>query len=121
MTDLSKEIAEALKGYCDDTEKKINDAIAETTKTAVDKLKSESPKRSGAYAKDWAVKNAGGKTKGIMKIQGKVVYNKKHYQLTHLLEFGHLSRNGKRVKPQAHIKPIEDEMIEALIKKLEEK
>jgi hypothetical protein len=55
-----------------------------------------------------------------------IVYNKKHYRLTHLLEFGHVVKNGtKRVVGKAgaieHIKPMEEWVQNQLPKLLEQK
>lgn len=37
-----------------------------------------------------------------------------------MLEYGHASRYGGRVKPKVHIKPVEESMIESLETKIEE-
>lgn len=75
-------------------------------------LRATSPKRSGAaYAKSWKAKFLGGTEY--------VVYNEKHYRLTHLLENGHdLISHGKkvgRVKAYPHIKKAETRAIEEYI------
>ena len=72
------------------------------------------------YAKGWAVKD---NTRGSGYTK-KVIWNSKNWQLTHLLEFGHATRNGGRTRAFAHIKPVEEEitkeytqMVEEIIKK----
>ena len=56
------------------------------------------------YCKGWRLKkDKAGKNRYIVK-----VWNKTDYQLTHLLEFGHATRNGGRTKPQPHIRPTEE-------------
>lgn len=88
----------------------VEDAAKESAKECVQKLKATSPKRHGKYARSWTQKKLAG---------GYVVYNKE-YQLTHLLENGHVVANqygsygnpGGRVAGQKHIAPVEQEGIE---------
>ena len=49
------------------------------------------------------------------------MYNKENYQLTHLLEHGHQSRNGGRVKEFAHIAPVNEQIGEMIASKIESK
>ena len=85
-----------------------NKAIKRVARETVKRLKNTSPKRSGEYARDWAVKN--------LSVHGNivnlVVHNRKHYQLTHLLENGHVIRNKKgtygRAPAHPHIGPAEE-------------
>ncbi|MNM63341.1 hypothetical protein D3C81_747070 [compost metagenome] len=77
-------------------------------------LKETSPVRkdgvSRGYAKSWKRK----KTKS-----GYVIYNEKHYRLTHLLEHGHVKRNGGRAAARVHIRPVEEKIVEQFGKRVE--
>ena len=103
---LAKEVAKVLDEYQDATIDVMKKAVDKASKEAVDSLKSDSPKRTGAYAKDWASK--------------KVVYNKKHYRLTHLLEKGHRKVNGGFVAARPHIAKVEQEAIDTLVKEIKD-
>ena len=101
---MTKILDEYSQGVQDVTNKSIKKVARETAK----RLKNTSPKRGGEYARDWAVKN--------LSVHGNivnlVVYNRKHYQLTHLLENGHVIRNKKgaygRAPAHPHIGPAEE-------------
>lgn len=71
----------------------------------------------GSYAKSWTLKNG----KKATDIYSKIVINKEHYRLTHLLEFGHALRNGKRFTGIPHIRKTEDKYKELFEKELEQK
>lgn len=108
-------IAEALAEYDQeiaDATKQITDEVA---KEAVDSLKKSSPKLTGSYRKGWRKKQS----YADKRTKRNTVYNKTDYQLTHLLEYGHASRNGGRVRAIQHIAPVEQAAIEALQERIE--
>jgi len=47
------------------------------------------------------------------------IYNKPHYRLTHLLEDGHLNRDGSRTEGKPHIEPAARAAEAILMKKVE--
>ncbi|MSC57776.1 HK97 gp10 family phage protein [Lachnospira eligens] len=108
-------IAEALAEYDQeiaDATKRITDEVA---KEAVDDLKKSSPKLTGSYRKGWRKKQS----YADKRTKRNTVYNETDYQLTHLLEYGHASRNGGRVRAIQHIAPVEQAAIEALQERIE--
>ena len=109
---LAQEIVKILDDYRDTTVDKMKEAVDKAAKQAVNELKTSSPKRTGAYAKDWAAKKD---RKANKRAYGKVVYNKKHYRLTHLLEKGHRKVNGGMVAARPHIAKVEEKAINTLV------
>ena len=96
--------------------RKADEAVEKSAKragrdTAKD-LKNTSPKKTGEYASSWSTKV----TRSSGRLIGVTVYNKDHYQLTHLLENGHVIKNKKgeygRTRPIKHIEPAEQEGIQ---------
>lgn len=109
---LAQEIVKILDDYRDTTIDKMKEAVDKAAKQAVNELKTSSPKRTGAYAKDWAAKKD---RKANKWAYGKVVYNKKHYRMTHLLEKGHRKVNGGMVAARPHIAKVEEKAINTLV------
>ncbi len=106
---LSKEIMNYLENYVEDIENDVKGETDKLAKEAVKELKQTSPRRKGKtrknpYWKGWTKrKNTKSKRRYVVDI-----YNKTNYQLTHLLEFGHATRNGGYTTPQPHIKKVEE-------------
>ena len=118
--DLSKEIEKALVAYSDDISELVKEVADDVGKEAVQELKNTSPKKKrkgGRYAKGWKLKKEKlGKNKYSVKI-----HNKTDYQLTHLLEFGHATRNVGRTKAIPHIRPVEEKYSKEYEEKLKQK
>lgn len=101
------QLAEVVDQYDVKLKRATNNAMDVVAKEAVSKLKSTSPRKSGEYARGWGIKRERG-TGGI----NTVTVKNRVYQLTHLLENGHIVRNKKgeygRAPGIKHIKPVED-------------
>ena len=103
-----------------DLRRPINEGIEEATEAAEKMLKQcgKYQERSGKYTKDWTHGQRSGRASSITGLKNYSVYNKKHYQLTHLLEKGHASRNGGRVKAFPHIATVNDAVGELAASKI---
>ena len=110
-SELSAELQKQLESYNQDIVEGLNKAYKELADAGVAKLQSTHPyhDRTGKYSKGFAVtqrKNAATATGA----ESYTIHNKKHYQITHLLEHGHLTRNGSRAAAFEHWKPTLDEL-----------
>ena len=118
---LQKALMEYLTDYCEDIQEDVEDCTDKVTKEARKELVKTSPRdgvaRKTKYYKGWSTKIS---KRGATKYH-KVIWNKTNYQLTHLLEFGHVTRNGGRTKAQQHIRPIEEKYNAEFIDLVEER
>ncbi len=114
MSDSILDIKDILNDYSLDVQESIQEEAEKVAKKGVNDLKVNSPKRTGKYAKGWRVKTIKGK--GFVEC---TIHNATNYQLTHLLEKGHLTRTGKKVAAKKHIEPVEQKLIKEYQKNVE--
>ena len=116
IDDLADAIMHELQVYSDEVAEEIKDGVRQVAKDCAKEIKDKSPINSGDYKKGWKTKVAF-ENREVIRV---TVYNSKKPQITHLLEYGHASRNGGRVEGHAHIRPAELQAEKALMKVIEE-
>ena len=132
ISHIADEITKCLSEYSDDIAKGVDKAVDITAKETVRELKKTSPRRSsdkprkykssgksypaGSYAKSWGSTTLSNKAGNSQK----VVSNKIHYRLTHLLENGHENRDGTTSKSIPHINRAEEKAISDFDKRVED-
>ena len=125
VDELSKTILEYLEEFKDVTEEACQNGVLETADEAVRELRNAHPIGSegqpagkygswNEYNKGWTKRTQRKKKAGIEA----VVWNQKHYRLTHLLEKGHALVDGGRTQAFPHIAPVEQKCEENLIKNI---
>lgn len=112
---LTKAISDILDEYEDDVNKNVGEIAERLGKKGVQALRKESRSKlaehTGDYARGWKMKTDQGRLSTTV-----TIYNE-HYGLPHLLEHGHVIRNGTgrvygEVRGREHIAPVEDELVE---------
>lgn len=95
-----------LDEYTAEVDEAVGKAVTKTANEAVSELKQgKGGFNNRTYSRGW--------TKKVIKhrlYSEAVVYNKTHGHLTHLLEFGHVTRNGGRTRAYPHIAPVNDQV-----------
>lgn len=119
---LDKEIRRQLETYSAEMTKNLNKAVKEVAEYTADSLKQGGPykERTGKYTPDWAATLRKRSYSSVTMTEVYSVNNRKHYQLTHLLEKGHVTRSGSRTKAFEHIKPAEDLADQMILSKVNE-
>lgn len=117
---LAGELAAILKDYEGDVTAGTAEAVQKAAKTAQQALRKVSPKgATGDYARSWRVEIERSPAFTVA-----TVYSTKP-GLPHLLEFGHVSKNGTGrtfgdVKAIPHIEPVEKQVVEDFEKAIRE-
>ena len=118
IDNLAKTIMEGIQEYADVASEDVKTAVRKAGKNVKAEISANAPKRTGAYAKSWAVKTEK-ETANSLEV---VVHSKNRYQIAHLLEHGHAKRGGGRVAGIPHIAPAEENAVkqleEDIVKKL---
>lgn len=112
---FSSEIMRQLDEYKDLTTDGVKAAVKKAGITVRKEIKATAPSNTGAYAKSWSVKTTR-ETSNALEV---TVHSRNRYQLAHLLEFGHATRNGGRVPAQPHIAAAEEVGIKELETEIE--
>ena len=112
--DLTATVDQLLKEYGEDVYQVMDDCVQKVSDQATEKLKDVSMfapggRASGEYSSSWTAEQV---TKTRTKSNW-VVHNLEHYRLTHLLEKGHVIRNGTQrtygeTGAYPHIAPVND-------------
>ena len=112
---LTEEVMNGLEEYAELTADVLEKEIQEAGKVAKQQISQTAPRKTGRYAKSWAVKKIS-ETSNSLEV---TVQSKNRYMLTHLLENGHAKRGGGRVAAIPHIAPAEETAILSLERNIE--
>ena len=113
MTEISgvaREIQRQLQYYARGVAEEVEQAKSDVTKVLKKDVERDSPERRPSYKKGWRIKR--GK-------KSLILHNKTDYQLTHLLEHGHVLRNGERFVGEPHIRPNEEKAVRDFLNRIE--
>lgn len=97
---IAAAIARAVQDYTEDVTAGIEKTVGEVAELVRTDTEAMSPKRTGRYARGWKVSKQD--KPGVAR---RIIWNKKHYRLVHLLEKGHAVRGGGRVPGRPHLRP----------------
>lgn len=101
---LGDAMQDLLSDYISDMDDVVEKEIDSAAKKMLKMVKENSPstdgERTGSYRKGWQIVK---ETKHLQR--KRIIWNKKHYNRVHLLENGHASKNGGRVRAFPHLEP----------------
>lgn len=111
------ELVKAVTEYTKDVESAIEEEINDTADNVLKEIKSSKSwnDRTGRYRKGFKKKRV--KSRGEIR---NTIYNNEKPQAVHLLEFGHVLKDGKRAQARPHMKPAYDKHVPEMEKRIEE-
>lgn len=113
---LDQAIMNILNDYADEISENADEAVVKMGRKGAAALRQESAADfggTGRYAKGWTVQV------DRQRLYTDVIIYNRTPGLPHLLEHGHLMRNGRRwTPPKQHIEPIENELVTQLEKEV---
>ena len=125
IDDLDDAVRKEIEAMNKEVIEKVNKAADKASKKAARDLKATSPVRHdgykrkyppGSYAKSWGVVKEG----NALGVTQYTIQNAKHYQLTHLLEFGHIdAKTGRRTKAYPHIAAVNQSATDEFLREVE--
>ena len=101
--ELGAAIVAAVKEYTDAVSKAVAHEVDETATLVKKEIADNSPKKRGRYKKGWAIQK-----RDSDGVTSRIVYNRSHSGLVHLLENGHAKATGGRVAAIPHVRPVAD-------------
>lgn len=120
IADFEQELQKKLNLYSDEITNGMNAVIEDMAEKGLQEIKHQSETagfNNRVYAQGWSKVI---RKSTVTKRVGLTLFNKKHYRLTHLLEYGHATRNGGRTRSFPHISKAQDNIEEQTVKELKE-
>lgn len=110
---FSEQVSKILKDYEGDITDSVGEISLKIGKSGAQAIKNDANTKfkdvnlqKGRYGSGWKAEiTEQTRLKTVV-----TIHNAKYPGLPHLLEYGHLTRNGKRTTPRPHIKPVEDQI-----------
>lgn len=121
---MSAELSRILEAYAGEIDANVKTVTRAMGKSGAKALRGKSreafPGGGGDYAKGWT----SAATESATAV-GVTIYNE-HYGLPHLLEYGHVTRNGTgreypRTPAHAHIAPVAEKLVDTYVKEVLDK
>lgn len=103
--DFVKSLTECCAEFTEEITEKVEEGIKAIGEEAAEEVRALSPVDKGAYRRSWKTRFE--KVRGSMTVT--VYAGGRHYRLTHLLEKGHLNRDGTtRARAIPHISTAQE-------------
>ena len=120
---LADAVMEIMEEYRADVTASLRDVVHDVARKGAQAIRNDANQKfkdvklpRGRYSTGWTVADADGRLDARS-----YIYNSKYPGLPHLLEYGHLNRDGSRTPGRPHIEPVEEQLEQLLMQGLEGK